>query len=261
MNKREPASIEFTVKSNSVLKFPLAHLSGYDPKKFLNDPELEELDGFVLTLGLIFNDLKTLILMWEINRETKTFIDTSKISQHLGQVSGIDHHLMRLQISVFRELLVLIEKSNISLQQEIWERTIKKLSPAQQQSWKNLSALALKTEHSDPWLKELHQFLVKVRAHGGFHYNQMTPLMQGYKDHFSKDDKSAERAYVSLGQTFEETRFYFSDAASVSAANMWVGTLSKNFNEEFGRYLRDVHQFIRAAVETYMNVRQVTHYL
>jgi len=96
------------------------------------------------------------------------------------------------------------------------------------------------------------------RSHGGFHYNQIKPLIDGYKRHFSGVGPEASYAYVCLGINFEQTRFFFSDAASTAMTTELKEKLEKNFDEEFGKYLRSIHVFIRSVIENYMNVRQVS---
>ncbi|MDB5038838.1 MAG: hypothetical protein JWQ35_2366 [Bacteriovoracaceae bacterium] len=245
-------------KKDSVLNFPLGPLGGYDPKKLFDKTEFSKLDGFVVSLALIFNDMKTFILLWEVLRENSPApAKDKKGSKHHGQFFGFNQHLFRLQASAFKELTELIAKHRDLFKSSIWERTLKKLNAKDLARWENLVSLSIGKEGSDKWAKELGIFLTKIRTHGGFHYHYIKPIKSAWQRFFKDSAPHSEYAYVCYGKNYEESRFFFADAVFQEIAVELKKDLSKNFDLEFGQYLRDLHFSIRAVVAKYMNRRQV----
>jgi len=87
-----------------------------------------------------------------------------------------------------------------------------------QAAWADLVAMARK----DPALSATATFLDRVRNRAAFHYDR-TRLFQGYQYHFVTLAPRPENefAYVSIGDTMEQTRFYFADAAAQHAYGLW----------------------------------------
>ena len=88
----------------------LANLQYFDPKAFQPDNNVsKEVCGFVLSLALIYNDIKNINLFFEILKGSKpqgSFIER----KDWGEYNGITKFLDRLIIGSLHELFNLIKK-------------------------------------------------------------------------------------------------------------------------------------------------------
>lgn len=188
--------------------------------------EDEDLRDFFLTLGLIFNDLKGLIIINETLKEVYLKPDqATELSDHLGEFQGLDLQVLKyIQGTLFEALLYLQHKNKIYTSREV--QSLVKETPVDIQAvWDLLHKVATGKSVDDPQFKdfeELKSILNTIRNHISFHY-QSKPgkpkLIDGYRKFFFEGlegvrPEARENAYrsTSLGD-WGDTRFYYSDAA------------------------------------------------
>jgi len=127
---------------------------------------------------------------------------------------------------------------------------IKGLRPEYREAWDELVAVSTK---SDERSLAIRPYLRDLRNDGVFHYAYHENLLAAYRKHFFTDAKVAqnEQAYVSIGRSFRETRFYFAHAA---AQRMFLGDsgLDARFREA-DDFLEIVHHALAGFVWGYVN--------
>ncbi len=152
-------------------------------------------------------------------------------------------------------MTALIKKKEHLFHSHIWVDLLKALPPRPKRGWAQLLALANGAGSKDGFTRRLQTYLVKVRSHGGYHYNQTKPIADSYLRHFKGAGPESSYAFVSMGKTFEETRFFFADAAITALSEDWKRDLGRNFDQEFSRYLKASHTSIRSIIWAYLKKR------
>jgi len=91
----------------------LADLQYFDPKAFQSDSNVsKEVCGFVLSLALIYNDLKNINLILEILEKSKPQ-GTFEERKDWGEYYGVLNYLDRINIGLLHELFNLIKKIKV----------------------------------------------------------------------------------------------------------------------------------------------------
>jgi hypothetical protein len=106
--------------------------------------------------------------------------------------------------------------------------------------------------------KDFCNFLVKVRANGTYHYYNIKGLAKGFNQHFKKGQKNTfleKWAFLSRGNNFESTRFYFADAAALAVFHERPGNTSGDWNQAIEGYLTLINQTLRFLVSEYLKLR------
>ncbi len=213
-----------------------------------------EVDGFVLMLALIFNDLKP--ITWFANQMLKgdRSRSGSDVDAYRGEVSGFKDWTNRHVLSLLHELMNLIKENKTLLGRPVIDQCVAQLPSAIKPHWRTLLAVALTDERSsDPFGK----YLIRVRNNVGYHYYQTKDLLGGYDNHFFKvrPAKVSEFAYASRGQTLQACRFYFADAA-VQAYLMRVIDPTGELFQEARRTTEQVGKVLFYFVEAYLKIRK-----
>jgi len=189
-------------------KFELETLESFDPKVFEGDDAVpQEVCNFVLTLALIFNDLKNLLYANAYLQNVKPEGDF-KINRGWGNYGGITNHFNRNMIGLVREIQILIQNNLKAIEHPFIQSIINKLDIPSQEAWKSL----IESSQGKPSNNQIGKFLVCIRSQVIFHYEPKS-IYGGYKQFFSSGVKAAERAYISRGGNMAKTRYYFADAA------------------------------------------------
>lgn len=247
---------------NSALRFPLAELSGFDPSELFNNQKYLESDKLILSLSLVYHDLKNALLFSYVIDELRPEMRTSfPPDKHHGQFSGMLGWLNRILISILEELCVLLDKKRDIIQSRPFELVTAVLQKETLQSWNQLLELAGIRKEKDPWVRSLKTLLTQVRATGTYHYYQNELLMRSYKKFYAGEENSFNKfAYLSLGRNVEETRFYFVDASIDQQTKDLVektGISVDEFNIKFDEYLQALHFSIRFIIEKYFEHRNI----
>lgn len=114
----------------------------------------------------------------------------------------------RMHISLINELFVMIQKNKAVLDEDAFERVLKSMRRESRACWQELVDAALDRS------KLLNKDLMLIRHKIGFHYDPKE-IMSGY-EHFFTKRSITDKAYLSRGTNWAESRFFFADAAAES---------------------------------------------
>ena len=191
--------------------WPLAPLMEVPPELLIaNTEERDDIDNLFLSLALLFNDLKTALLLLSWLESNKV---DDEITPRRGQHTGIAIHMHRYGFAILHELLQLINENRAIFQGPVFAEIRRKhLLKGFRQMWDELYAEATSTTTGRALLRRMRNDTI-------FHYGQPKTLVAAYREVFFKDPKtpSNTHAYASVGNTMEETRFYYADAAAQRA--------------------------------------------
>jgi hypothetical protein len=193
--------------------FALAPLREYSPDIFQPDTPA---DNFVLVLALAFNDLKA--IMWLHYQAQKCQSSDGAITAVDGQARGFGVFVSRYLLGLTYELLLAVDVARADgvLQDALFAKAVALLERTVREDWALITSFTDVRYANDP----LAKYLVRARNQAAFHYDARQ-LGRGYAAHFSGSvagvpQQHAARAYASLGNSMEETRFYFADAAAAA---------------------------------------------
>jgi hypothetical protein len=185
----------------------LAPLESFDPAAFKGDAKVsQDVCNFVLTLALIFNDLRDLVFA-QVTLQSQKPDGPFKVSRHWGAYSGIDLHLWKLMVGLFHEVIQLIKDSEDVIAAPFFQSVLKGLRKEERDIW--LSLVDAATAETRP---EENRFALLIRNKVVFHY-EPKEIYRGYDAFFTSDVPSAQRAFVSRGNDMEHTRHFYADAA------------------------------------------------
>ncbi len=190
------------------------NVKGVSPNIIIKEDDNNELDNFFLVLGLIYNDLKNLIIfsrsISEIYR-TPLLDGTEPVSAHVGEWGGIQTYLNKVIISTISEFFIFLDKNRSTINSIQFSLLVKKLPDDVRSDWHKI-ILSLDDSKTNDFLSKLAQ----IRNNVAFHYDQsLTQLKSGYIKKFYKDtkDKYNSKAFYSIGSGMSDTRFYYCDGA------------------------------------------------
>ncbi|HEU4890458.1 MAG TPA: hypothetical protein VFT47_02845 [Vicinamibacterales bacterium] len=193
-------------------EFDLAPLTRFTPDIIRKD--YDQQDAFVLALALVYNDFKTCTWLLHILKHED---DPEAVTPYNGQVSGMRVYALRLYFGILHELLVAIQEAQKAgiLSKKEFAFCVEQVGAEGKADWAALVDAATSSTQKDP----LRKWLVRVRNSISFHYYNPKDLHAGYRRFFHENPRSPrnEFAFASLGDTLEGSRFYFADAAAVSA--------------------------------------------
>ena len=192
----------------------LGPLDTFDKSVFIgNDRYPQKLCNLILSLSLIWNDFKDILLFNDHIRslQSKMTIDKNikgnQISPFWGETSGILNHLDKILIALIHELFTLIRNSKDIIELDCFQHILKKLHRNCRESWFIIIKYAFGEADSK---SSLGKAFLMVRHKIVNHYD-MDELLKGYQIKFIN---SEELPYVSRGDNIREQRFYFADAAA-----------------------------------------------
>lgn len=191
-------------------------------KQITESAEEDKYGGYLLTLAVIFNDLKGLILLHDTIIEVyKAPTSITEISEHRGELEGLKIQLLTLLLSSLYEVFEFLEKSRDIYSTERIQKIIKETSSDTQIVWEMLNRIACNDAIEDDKFKsflELKDLLFRIRNNIGFHYQTRKSLLGGYRKFFFGDLKITKEArawaYKSMmGTAVMESRYFYADAA------------------------------------------------
>lgn len=187
----------------------LANLESFDSKAFEADGTVsQDVCNFVLTLALIFNDLKDLVYA-HVTLQNHKPSGSFKISRPWGAYGGIDLHLLRLMVGLFHEIIDLIKRSDKVLADPFFQSVLTRLRRKERDIWHTLVNVAQGQQTTTPE----NRFALFVRNKLVFHYDPKE-IYWGYHNFFCSGTHGAERAFVSRGNDMARTRHFFADTAA-----------------------------------------------
>lgn len=190
----------------------LADLEHVDASVFEGaNKEEQAVCDFVLTLALVYNDLKD--LLWANKHIQKQSPGVFELSPYVGQVHGMAAHCDRLLHGFFYELLVLIGKTSKQQAHPLFTSVVSRINREHRSRWRTLVEAASGKPSTDP----LVRFLLRARNDIAFHYYGTENLARGFKTAYDGTGPTKRRLYVSRGISAYATRFHFADGAAQSA--------------------------------------------
>ncbi len=215
-------------------------LKSKKPDKFIKEAENIPLDNFFLTLGLAYNDLKSLIVYLTHVQTFCKDISPNELTCKLGECNGMNNHLTRLIISTIHEFLLLLEKNSKITKDAVFEDICSRMNTEERLQWNHIIKIA-EGDHLSKKGNDFKAILMRIRENGAFHYHSSLKLLRkGFIDHFYNKNKKSiftERAYYSKGENVEDVRYFFCDAAiqgfniSFIQEKMDYGTFLKEFQD------------------------------
>ncbi|MBP6949082.1 MAG: hypothetical protein KBC41_03935 [Candidatus Pacebacteria bacterium] len=210
----------------------------------------DDYENFFLVLGVVFNDLKGLMMFDMLIKESYRKPEEGEVSSHTGEYGGARIQINKFLIGVINEFLEFLKSNEGTMKTLEFQLLLKNLSPEHRKRWTDLVDVAMKKNTSD---SEILKTLVNIRNNVAFHYYQSGKVLRkGFIDVFNnqKDDKPQyKKPYFSVGETMESTRFYYSDA-SVEAYTRSV--LTKEQVESISNIVDDMNSTITALMTAYI---------
>jgi hypothetical protein len=195
-------------------------LKDISPKHIIDQDNKKDIQSFFLILGLIFDDLKGLIFFQKVIEDNYRKPDVNEVSAHAGEYNGLIAQTERLLIATVGEFFKFIEENEVVLTSTNFLLTLKKLSLEKRNRWNDLVSFG---DGSTILSK-----IARIRSNVTFHYdNSMEELRRGFINSFFSNRKDLiqhKRAYYSFGNTMENTRMYYSDAAAEDYIHALLGT-------------------------------------
>jgi hypothetical protein len=222
------------------------------PNLLVSESKNDPVESFLLSISVVFNDLKGLIKLDSLVLETYDMPTSGDISCHSGNFSGIRVQINKLIAGIIDEFIELLKVQQDIYESEEFKRLLGSLAKSDRGLWEGMFAAA---RGEDPNANSFIKTLLYVRNNVAYHYDQSGKVLR--KAYISKffgkaDDPTKEFAFYSIGPNMEETRFFFADGAVEEAIYLGSG---KAFKEKsFGDPSFDKYQSqIRNAAEE-MNV-------
>lgn len=188
-------------------------LSWIDPDKLITADSYNKTEGFFLSLGVVFNDLKGIILFEKMLMDHYERPKNGEVTSHVGNYSGTMVQIKKLIASTINEFFIFLKKNSDVFSESEFKQIFNRLSKSDRQLWE---AMVSASHGRLPNVTNLLNSIVQIRNNIAYHYYQSgKALRNGYISRFFgkiKDDRN-KFAYYSIGDSLEATRFYFSDAA------------------------------------------------
>jgi hypothetical protein len=186
----------------------LAPLEWFDQNAFKEDDKISrEVCGFVLSLALIYNDIKNTALLNKVLNESRP-AEPYMICKEWGEFSALEHFIDRMTVGILHELFNLIYKNEKILKDKFFISIVKSVPNDLRNNWESI----VNTSFEKPNENKLTKDLMFIRNKVSFHYDRKV-IFSGYKNFFEKV-KVMNKAYISRGGNMPESRFYFADAAA-----------------------------------------------
>ena len=185
------------------------------------DSEDDRYRSFLLTLAMIFNDLKGLVIINDSIKEAYRMPLKLEISEHVGEKEGIAVQMLKILLLLCMKHLNFLTNQMTYISRNGFNFYYKE--PLLKISWfgEMLVKIALHESTSDNRFdkyKEIQGFLVEARNNVGFHYQTHKRLIDGYRKFFIEGisnvvPEARKFAYWSIAREFSDSRYYYADAS------------------------------------------------
>jgi hypothetical protein len=202
-------------------------LNYIDPSFLVSKKGNPRIEGFFIGLGVVFNDMKGLVLFEKLILDEYETPVATEVSSHVGNYGGVMIQIQKLMVSTIHEFFIFLKKNSDVFTTPEFKEVLSKLSKADRQLWDGLLAAAhgrLST------VADLLKAIVQVRSNIAFHYDHSGKILRNaYSSRFfgNVKDGKTDYAYYSIGDKIALTRFYFSDAAVEEALYIAAGKKPK----------------------------------
>jgi len=189
--------------------YDVATLESFDPDAFRGDEDVPQyICNFVVTLALVFNDLRDLIQLHNLLVSTKPS-GPFRTNRQWGAYNGAWLHSLRLVVALIHEVLNLVHANQKALKHPFFKGVLKQIPREAREHWNSLVQVAEGKQIDNPFGK----FALLVRNKLVFHYDPKE-IYSGYSLFFSSQSPDSEAAFVSRGASMSRTRYFFADAAA-----------------------------------------------
>lgn len=237
----------------------IGNLDNIVPSKLINQNDVKDLDCFFLVLGLIYNDLKGLILFDVTIREIYEKPTDFEPTVHAGEYSGIRLQIERLMIGLVSEFFVFLRENKATLNSTQFGIIFKQLTNEAKKSWNNFVLISNQTSQKG---ENFFKNLARIRSNVVFHYNYSgEELAKGYINKFYIQEKTAtnKKAFFSLGSNMESTRFFYCDGAieAYLMEHLKIKPLEKdNYLQELQNRVSEMNIVIGALIRKYLEKKK-----
>ena len=182
----------------------------------------------ILTLTLIYNDAKNIVLINETLANVYELDLEKAICDNNGELTGVNQYISRILFSHIHEALMYIKKQRKILESECFKKLTNNMSTDSKLKWELISTIAYEEELDERKFKKgfggeysnIIELLKTIRDNVGFHYQydnhpKKKRIVDGYRKFFFKEPKEKKNEYAlrSYQKTeFSNTRYYFTDA-------------------------------------------------
>lgn len=235
----------------------LSPLETFDKNTFIGDAKFDQnLCNFILTLSLIWNDTKNVLLFIEEITEIKckknkiiTRIEDTPIEPFWGEISGLETYLEKSLIALIHELFELVRDSKAVIESPIFLSIKKKMTKEFRESWNSVEASAYGMGDKK---QPLGKALMMVRNKIANHYDKKE-IQKGYRRKFIDGDLTP---YVSRGKNMAAKRYYFSDAAAQEYYRLThAGVNDVEYYTHINLIKSDIRKGIQNLVDTFIQMR------
>lgn len=180
------------------------------------------------------NDLKGLLFFHDILEEFPPTVTPNSISARMGEYTGIRWQAFRYITGVLHEIIKLIIENEDTFKKDQITIAISKLEGEAKESWELLLKFVNDSPSMNEDLKKLRNLIRYIRDNSSFHYFQPKEVVKGYKTAFEPEKRPDGLAYFCRGNSMQETRYHFADAAMED----FLLTKLNNFSSEHTMVLR-----------------------
>ncbi|MFA4817807.1 MAG: hypothetical protein WC608_03770 [Parcubacteria group bacterium] len=236
------------------------------PKKIIREEENDKVGAFFVVLGLIFNDLKDLVIFEQLMVSNYRKPKASECSDHAGNYGGIMIHINRLFAGIINEFFNFLKKNNNVLEEAEFKNVLERLPEEEKNMWNGMVAAA---SGELPKASEFINTLIRIRANFTYHYYQSGKVLRkGFISRFYNEeiDDRNKSAYYSIGESLNTTRFYFSDAAVEEALFLETGKTEKSnfvgdvsvekYKLAMGSTIQIIQRIIMLLMKNFLQVRR-----
>ncbi len=236
------------------------------PEYLISEDEYNKYECFFIGLGVVFNDLKGILLFEKLLNDTYPKPNISETTVHMGNYAGVMTQIQKIVAGVISEFFIYLKKNSDVYNNFNFKEVLQKLPKREQDFWKNL-VLAAHGKFSS--VNDLLKTMVQIRNNLVFHYDHSGRILRNsFRSYFfGKDQNNRNKyAYFSIGNNIELTRFYFSDAAIQESIFIAAGKTFKeplSSNESFLKYQKQVmdtivitSETIRLLLKNYIQIRR-----
>lgn len=222
-------------------------LNYIDPHLLIDEDNFNKLESFFLLLGVVFNDLKGLILFEDAIIKTYGIPDSEEVTAKAGNYSGMMVQVNKLFAGTVSEFLTFLDKFRDVFESREFKDVLDRISKEDRDYWREITNVS---KEKISGLDGFSEKIIKIRNNLAFHFDHSGKSSRnGYISHFFGKNKSgrASKAYYSMGTGVKSTRFYFSDAAIQAAISIAAGMELKGDverNEAFRQYMSQIKEVI-----------------
>lgn len=203
------------------------NLSWISPNKIIKEGEDNKLGSFFIGLGAIFNDLKDYVLFEQLIVDIYRKPEEKDCSDHVGNYGGVMVHINKLVASTIHEFFKFLKENADIISTNEFNEILERLPKEEKELWKGI---VLASCDKLPKVSDFLNILVRIRSNIAFHYDHSGKILRrGFISRFFSEykDKRNEKAYYSIGESIELSRFYFSDAAVEESLYIEAGKTEK----------------------------------